>query len=111
MSVIFLFCILYDKTLLIHQSDLDCWTVTRWTYAASKGAINILTKDMALDLAPFKIRNSSSLIYSTEDVLHFIIQSQLRLPWLDLVSGSCEGYHNSNTNHPLPLTLELITIF
>ena len=31
----------------------------RWTYAASKGAINILTKDMALDLAAFKIRNSS----------------------------------------------------
>ena len=28
----------------------------RWTYAASKGAINILTKDMALDLAPYKIR-------------------------------------------------------
>ena len=31
----------------------------RWTYAASKGAINILTKDMALDLAPFKIRVNS----------------------------------------------------
>ena len=28
----------------------------RWTYAASKGAINILTKNMALDLAKFKIR-------------------------------------------------------
>jgi len=31
----------------------------RWTYAASKGAINILTKDMALDLAPYKIRVNS----------------------------------------------------
>ncbi len=28
----------------------------RWTYAASKGAVNILTKTMALDLAPWKIR-------------------------------------------------------
>jgi len=31
----------------------------RWTYAASKGAINILTKNMALDLAKFKIRVNS----------------------------------------------------
>ena len=36
----------------------------RWTYAASKGAINILTKDMALDLAPFKIRNWFSRVKS-----------------------------------------------
>ena len=28
----------------------------RWTYAASKGAINILTKNMALDLAKYNIR-------------------------------------------------------
>ena len=41
----------------LRLSDLACWTLTRWTYAASKGAINILTKDMALDLAPFNIRN------------------------------------------------------
>lgn len=32
----------------------------RWTYAASKGAINILTKDMALDLAKYKIRVNSA---------------------------------------------------
>lgn len=31
----------------------------RWTYAASKGAVNILTKNMALDLAKFKIRVNS----------------------------------------------------
>ena len=31
----------------------------RWTYAASKGAINILTKNMALDLAKYKIRVNS----------------------------------------------------
>jgi len=31
----------------------------RWTYAASKGAINILTKNMALDLAGLKIRVNS----------------------------------------------------
>jgi len=31
----------------------------RWTYAASKGAINILTKNMALDLAQYKIRVNS----------------------------------------------------
>jgi len=31
----------------------------RWTYAASKGAIDILTKDMALDLAKFHIRVNS----------------------------------------------------
>jgi len=31
----------------------------RWTYGASKGAINILTKNMALDLAKFKIRVNS----------------------------------------------------
>eukprot|EP00092_Neocalanus_flemingeri_P005367 GFUD01005783.1.p1 GENE.GFUD01005783.1~~GFUD01005783.1.p1 ORF type:complete len:163 (+),score=45.77 GFUD01005783.1:414-902(+) len=31
----------------------------RWTYAASKGAINILTKNMALDLAKFKVRVNS----------------------------------------------------
>merc|ERR1712037_564777 len=31
----------------------------RWTYAASKGAINILTKNMALDLAKFRIRVNS----------------------------------------------------
>ncbi|XP_023329194.1 estradiol 17-beta-dehydrogenase 8 isoform X2 [Eurytemora carolleeae] len=31
----------------------------RWTYAASKGAINILTKTMALDLAKWKIRVNS----------------------------------------------------
>jgi len=31
----------------------------RWTYAASKGATNILTKNMALDLAKFKIRVNS----------------------------------------------------
>jgi NAD(P)-dependent dehydrogenase (short-subunit alcohol dehydrogenase family) len=33
--------------------------LTRLTYAASKGAINILTKNMALDLAKFKIRVNS----------------------------------------------------
>ena len=32
---------------------------SRWTYAASKGAINILTKNMALDLAKYKIRVNS----------------------------------------------------
>ena len=32
---------------------------SRWTYAASKGAINILTKNMALDLAKFRIRVNS----------------------------------------------------
>ena len=31
----------------------------RWTYAASKGAINILTKNMALDLAKYRIRVNS----------------------------------------------------
>ena len=31
----------------------------RWTYAASKGAINILTKTMALDMAGDKIRVNS----------------------------------------------------
>jgi len=31
----------------------------RWTYAASKGAINILTKNMALDLAKYNIRVNS----------------------------------------------------
>jgi len=31
----------------------------RWTYAASKGAIHILTKNMALDLAKYKIRVNS----------------------------------------------------
>ena len=33
--------------------------LSRWTYAASKGAINILTKNMALDLAKYKIRVNS----------------------------------------------------
>ena len=31
----------------------------RWTYGASKGAVNILTKNMALDLADMKIRVNS----------------------------------------------------
>jgi len=31
----------------------------RWTYSASKGAVNILTKNMALDLAKHKIRVNS----------------------------------------------------
>ena len=34
-------------------------SASRWTYAASKGAINILTKTMALDLAGTKIRVNS----------------------------------------------------
>ena len=33
--------------------------VPRWTYGASKGAVNILTKNMALDLADMKIRVNS----------------------------------------------------
>ena len=31
----------------------------RWTYAASKGAINMLTKSMALDMAKERIRVNS----------------------------------------------------
>merc|ERR1719412_2023189 len=37
-----------------HQSQPN-----RWTYGASKGAINIMTKNMALDLAKFNIRVNS----------------------------------------------------
>jgi NAD(P)-dependent dehydrogenase (short-subunit alcohol dehydrogenase family) len=33
--------------------------LNRWTYAASKGAINILTKVMALDMTKEKIRVNS----------------------------------------------------
>ncbi len=31
----------------------------RWTYLAAKGAINILTKAMALDMTPGKVRVNS----------------------------------------------------
>ena len=38
---------------------LNIVSFVRWTYAASKGAINILTKTMALDMAGDKIRVNS----------------------------------------------------
>jgi len=46
---------------IVHVSSCSAHQAqpNRWTYGASKGAINILTKDMALDVAKYKIRVNS----------------------------------------------------
>jgi len=46
---------------ICHMSSISAHQAqpNRWTYAASKGAINILTKTMALDMAQWKIRVNS----------------------------------------------------
>ena len=50
-----------DSTKQASWAEKECASTNfpRWTYAASKGAINILTKNMALDLAKYRIRVNS----------------------------------------------------
>ena len=81
----------------------------RWTYAASKGAINILTKNMALDLAKYRIRVNSvspGWIWSPE-VAKVIFKSILRSNYSDhsLVSWGGQGeffktiYRSNHSDH------------
>ena len=63
------------------------YQLIRWTYAASKGAINILTKNMALDLAQYKIRVNSvspAWIWSPEVNK---VRFQTKLGWEDKLSS------------------------
>merc|ERR1712110_657334 len=64
-------CVAYFGSESLGATEEDCSVVNlssisahqtqpnRWTYAASKGAVNILTKNMALDLAKYRIRVNS----------------------------------------------------
>ena len=52
-------CFIINFTIKINFDDNDDDNDARWTYSASKGAVNILTKNMALDLAKLKIRVNS----------------------------------------------------
>ena len=77
----------------------------RWTYAASKGAINILTKNMALDLAKYRIRVNSvspGWIWSPE-VAKVIFKSIHRSNHSDhsLVSWGGQGNFQNHSDHSM----------